>query len=162
MSATTVPAAATWGLLAAWSIHDAEELVTMADFSADPDVPIPAMDQAHVNAALALMGGFMTTAAAAGARSGGRSALYQAALVGFGLHSVTHVASAIALRRYTPGLITAPVVVAPFSWWALRRLRRSGVELTASAWSFVWFPVVTGGVHLAADGVVRLLRSRRS
>jgi hypothetical protein len=67
---------------------------------------------------IAVIGGVMT--AAAGARTGGRSAFYQAALAGFGWHTVTHLAQAAAVRAYPPGLVTAPLIVAPFSVWAWR------------------------------------------
>jgi Protein of unknown function with HXXEE motif len=160
-NASTPSGAATWGLLAAWVAHDTEELFTMAAFTADPDVPLPETDQTHVNVALALMGGFMATAAAAGARTGGRSPLYQAALTGFGLHAITHVASALALRRYTPGLVTAPLIVAPFSLWAARELRRCGVEQTGSTRSFAMFPALMVGVHLGAGAIVRGARAVR-
>ena len=33
------------------------------------------------------------------------------------------------LRRYTPGLVTTPLVVIPFSVWAWRRLRADGVPI---------------------------------
>jgi hypothetical protein len=61
------------------------------------------------------MGTVVATAAAHGAHTGGRSRLYQAALAGFGLHATTHIGRSVALRRYTPGMVTAPLVVAPFS-----------------------------------------------
>jgi hypothetical protein len=46
----------------------------------------------------------MPTAAAVGARSGGRSRFYQAVLAGFGWHAVGHVAQAIAVVAMPPGL----------------------------------------------------------
>lgn len=145
-----LPWLATWGLLLAWTVHDAEELLTMSRFSRNSPKWLPEVSQAHVSTAIALMGGLVAAASAAGARTGGRSGLYQTVLVGFGLHSVTHVVQAVALRRYTPGLVTAPLVVAPFSLWALRTLREHEVEVRSSGRSFLWFPVALGGVHAAA------------
>ncbi len=72
------------------------------------------------------MGTVMAAAAAAGARSGGRSGFYQAVLAGFGWHAVGHLAQAAAVGGYAPGVVTAPVIVAPFSVWAWRRLRAAG------------------------------------
>lgn len=159
-SKSNLPWTVTWGLLGAWIVHDAEELATMARFTQQEDVPVPELDQTHVNTAIGLMAGVFTAASAAGARSGGRSPFFQAVLVGFGLHSLTHVAQAVALRRYTPGLVTAPLVVAPYSLWAWRQLRKRDIPTQARATSFAWFPVVTGGIHLAAAAITKA-RSRR-
>ncbi|MGC4943334.1 HXXEE domain-containing protein [Kribbella sp. DT2] len=126
-----------WGLLAAWVIHDAEELATMAGWSREapeqvravlPGVPDAVVEQlpmtrAEAATAIGLTGVVMAAASFAGARSGGRSAFFQAALTGFGMHGVTHLAQSAVLRRYTPGLVTTPLVVIPFSLWAWRRLR---------------------------------------
>ncbi|QVQ53758.1 HXXEE domain-containing protein [Spiractinospora alimapuensis] len=157
---SNLPWTVTWGLLAAWVVHDVEELATMARFTQRDDVPLPELDQAHVNTAIGLMAGVVTAASAAGARTGGRSPFFQTVLVGFGLHSLTHVAQAVALRRYTPGLVTAPLVVAPYSYWAWRQLRKRNLPTRTSAASFAWFPVVAGGVHLAAAAITKA-RERR-
>lgn len=127
---TTVPRTATLGLLAAWLVHDLEELPTMAPWTRRMARRLPwaqPMSQAHVNVGIALMGVVVAAAAVAGARSGGRSGFYQSALAGFGWHAGGHVLSAVALREYTPGLVTAPLLVAPFSLWAWRRLGAAGV-----------------------------------
>ncbi|MFE2147875.1 HXXEE domain-containing protein, partial [Streptomyces sp. NPDC059456] len=60
-------------------------------------------------------------------RTGGRSAFYQAALNGFGLHGLVHLGQAAATRGYTPGVVTSPLLVVPFTLWARGRLRRAGV-----------------------------------
>jgi hypothetical protein len=134
-----------WGLLVAWVIHDAEELATMAGWSREapdqvravlPGVPDRVVEQLPMSnreaaTAIGLTGVVMAAASVAGARSGGRSAFFQAALTGFGAHGVTHLAQSAALRRYTPGLVTTPLVVLPFSLWAWRRLRAYGVPAAA-------------------------------
>jgi len=56
-------------------------------------------------------------------------------------------------------VVTAPVVVAPFSVWAWRRLRAAGVPADvgrSSAWAMVLLPVTLGAVHRGAlgDGAV--------
>lgn len=161
-----MPAWTTWGLLVAWIVHDAEELATMARFSRRAPRWIPTVDQAHVSTAIGLMGLLVAAASAAGARTGGRSGFYQAVLVGFGLHAGSHVGQAVLLRRYTPGLVTAPLVVAPFAWRAVRALRERGVDLRSGAGSYLWFPVTLGGVHGAAAllcrGARRLGARRRT
>ncbi|TMR08629.1 HXXEE domain-containing protein [Nonomuraea turkmeniaca] len=78
------------------------------------------------------------------------------------LHGVGHLAQAAATRGYTPGAVTAPVVVIPFSVWAWRRLRsagvpvhsgRSGLAATAA------FPLVLGGVHALAHALTQPRRA---
>jgi len=125
-----------WGLLAAWMIHDLEELATMPGWSqrAAADLPAPIgkvlpMSRTEATTAIGLTGVMMAAASAAGAATGGRSRFFQAALRGFGLHAGTHIAQSVALRRYTPGLVTTPLVVVPFSLWAWRRLKQNDVPI---------------------------------
>ncbi|WP_405057220.1 HXXEE domain-containing protein [Kribbella sp. NBC_01505] len=147
-----------WGLLAAWIIHDLEELVTMSRWShqapaqlaeaLDRISPVDAqstslraaaaaeralpMSATEAATAIGLTGLAMAAASAAGAATGGRSKFFQASLVGFGLHAGTHIAQSVALRRYTPGLVTTPLVVIPYSVWAWRQLKRAGVPIAPS------------------------------
>jgi hypothetical protein len=126
-----------WGLLAAWIVHDLEELATMPAFSHSPDLPRPLakvlpMSRTEAATAIGLTGAAMAAASAAGAATGGRSRFFQASLMGFGLHAGTHLAQSVALRRYTPGLVTTPLVVIPFSLWAWRRLKADGVPIAPS------------------------------
>jgi len=123
-----------WGLLAAWIVHDLEELATMPSFSRQADLPAPLtkvlpMSRTEAASAIGLTGVAMAAASAAGAATGGRSKFFQASLMGFGLHGGTHIAQSVVLRRYTPGLVTTPLVVIPFSVWAWRRLRADGVPI---------------------------------
>ncbi|MFC3997983.1 HXXEE domain-containing protein [Nocardiopsis sediminis] len=170
-----LPAAATWGLLAAWALHDAEELITMPGWArrarprleaAFPAVPGGVWDRldvsrTHAATAIGLMGVVMAAAAADGARTGGRSPFYQAALAGFGLHTVTHLAQSALTRGYTPGVVTAPVIAAPFSLWAWGRLRRAGVPTAApGTGSLLLMPVALGSAHGLASAVERI-RARR-
>ncbi len=169
-----MPAAVTWGLLAAWAIHDTEELITMGGwvdrarprlrrrFPRVPDRVWDLMRVTPAQAAIAIgaVGVVVAAAAADGARTGGRSRFYQAALLGFGLHTGSHVAQSAITGGYTPGVVTAPIVAAPFSIWAVRRLRRAGVPIDpggspASALLFA------GGTILAAQGLARLLVRNR-
>ncbi|WP_336210502.1 HXXEE domain-containing protein [Nonomuraea sp. LPB2021202275-12-8] len=170
--ADRVPATVTWGLLAAWAVHDAEELATMARWTRSarprleqrfPGVPWQRLEvsQRHVNVAIGLMGGVIAAASAAGARSGGRSPAFQSVLLAFGAHGAMHLAQGAVTRGYTPGLVTAPVVVIPFSVWAWRRLKAAGVPVSAGWAGAAMFPLVLGGVHALAHAATRPRRFRR-
>ncbi|MEV1114791.1 HXXEE domain-containing protein [Actinosynnema sp. NPDC049800] len=145
----------TWGLLAAWVVHDLEELATMARWTRERK-HVPTTTTAEAAIAIGVVGVVIAAAAADGARTCGRSKFFQSALTGFGLHAVVHVASSAVCRGYTPGVLTAPTVVAPFSWWALRRLRRAGIEVNPSPRGLLWFPVIVGGAHLIARLATRV------
>jgi len=169
-----LPHTATWGLLGAWALHDLEELVMIPGWSrrarprlerALPWVPSRVWDTldvppGHSATAIGLMGLVVAAAAADGARTNGRSGFYQTTLIGFGLHSLTHVAQSVATRGYTPGVVTAPLVVAPFSLWAWRRLRRSGVPLAQGGGSsaVLAFPATLAAVH----GLAHVLTKARN
>ncbi|MFI6576871.1 HXXEE domain-containing protein [Nocardiopsis sp. NPDC050513] len=174
-ASTRVPASVTWGPLGAWIVHDAEEPVTAPGWSrrarprlerAPPGAPGRVWDRldlrpGRVATAVGPRGAVMAAAAADGARTGGRSCLYQATLVGFGLHSAAHAARSLATRGHTPGAVTAPLVVAPSSLWAWRRLRRAGVTArTPVGPALLFLPAALAGVH----GLARLVdrRGRRA
>ncbi|MFI1487206.1 HXXEE domain-containing protein [Streptomyces sp. NPDC020747] len=169
-----VSPAATWGLMAAFVVHDLEELVTMPSWASAqvdrlqetyPQVPervwsAMRVTPGHAATAIGLMGLVVGAASADGARTGGKSPFFQTVLAGFGLHAVSHVAQSVGLRGYTPGVVTAPLVVAPFSLWAWRELRRRGVlrevDTRGVVTSAALFPVGILGVHAAAFGIRRL------
>jgi hypothetical protein len=69
--------------------------------------------------------GLGVAAVAATAHAGGRERPLRAATAVFAAHGITHVASAISVRNYTPGAATAALVVLPWGGWALRLLRAS-------------------------------------
>ncbi|AXX31028.1 putative integral membrane protein [Actinosynnema pretiosum subsp. pretiosum] len=144
----------TWGLLAAWVAHDLEELATTSPWSRAHRA-VPTVGRVESAVAIGAVGVVMAVAAAEGARTGGRSRLFQAALAGFGLHAVTHVAASAVFRGYTPGVLTAPTVVAPFALWAWRRLRREGVWTGGGRPALAAFPLVVGGAHVLARRVAR-------
>ncbi|MEU2390549.1 HXXEE domain-containing protein [Streptomyces sp. NPDC007369] len=112
-----VTAAATLGLLAAWGLHDMEEIATMGRWARErvpvlrarhPWVPdrvwdrLGSVDGREFATAVAVVAVVVGAAAADGHRTGGRSAFYQASLNAFGLHGLVHVAQAAATRGYTP------------------------------------------------------------
>ncbi|MBM7172779.1 HXXEE domain-containing protein [Streptomyces sp. G44] len=172
-----VGAGVTFGLLAAWALHDAEEVALVPGWAHArvpelrerfPRVParvwrqLESVDRWEFTAAVAGVGVVVAAAAADGHRTGGRSAFYQAALNGFGLHGVVHLAQAAAVRAYTPGSVTSPLVVIPFTLWARGRLRDAGVLRPTRPGDAVrglgLAAVATAGTHVLAR---RLLRKAR-
>jgi hypothetical protein len=171
---------AAWGLFVAFVVHDAEEWVTLPGWlgrNAErlkriyPRIPssllrrwdLPAR---QVRLAIVVMGAIFALAAADGARTDGRSQFFQVVLIGFGVHALVHVAQAILARAYTPGVITAVLVVAPFSWWAWQQLEWAGAAGSGSIG-----PAIIGvlliapaivGVNMAAGALARPTRRRRT
>lgn len=168
--------AVTLGLLAAWMLHDAEEVAMVPRWTKErvPEIRqrvtgvpdqiwdrLESIDGREFATAVALVGVIMAGAAVDGKRTGGRSALYQSALNGFGLHGVAHLAQAAAVRGYTPGVLTSPTLVIPFTLWARSRLREAGVLRPTRARDTVTslaFAAVAAGVSHA---VARRLVHRR-
>jgi hypothetical protein len=143
-----VSPAVPYGLLLAWAVHDLEEVLAFERWARTavprlrerfPRVPglvwqrLEPADAQDFALAVAIVGVFMAAASAAGQASGGRSRYFQLMLAGFGLHTAGHVATAVAVRGYTPGVVTAPLVAAPFAAWAARRLKAAGVWEKLSA-----------------------------
>ncbi|MFI6404398.1 HXXEE domain-containing protein [Streptomyces sp. NPDC050548] len=168
----------TFGLLAAWALHDLEEVATMPGWARGqvpglrqryPRVPervwrrLESTDGREFATAVAVMGGVIALAAADGHRTGGRSGFYQAALNGFGLHALTHMAQSAAVRGYTPGVVTSPLVVIPFTLWARGRLRRVGVLRPTRppdvARAAALAAAATVGTHVVALQLLRRLNS---
>ncbi|MFE1384008.1 HXXEE domain-containing protein [Streptomyces sp. NPDC058740] len=165
-------ALATYGLFAAWALHDAEEVACgprwmrenlprlRERFPAVPEAVWKAagsVDDREFRAAVAVMAVIVGAAAAAGGRSGGRSAFYQGALNGFGLHGLVHLAQAAAVRGVTPGSVTSPLVVVPFTLWARGRLRRAGVLRPTRARDVVAGAAIAAGATVVAHAVGRKL-----
>jgi hypothetical protein len=171
MASSRVPVAATWGLLVAWAVHDAEELAASRGWAerARPRLErrLPGVSPAvwdrlaaaddQLAVAVALMGTFVAAGALDGARTGGRGRFYQAALTAFGVHAFGHLAASAVVGGYTPGVLTAPTVVLPFTWWARRALRRAGVPqppVTPAALALI--PVSIGAARVGAAALLRL------
>ncbi|MFJ3964757.1 HXXEE domain-containing protein [Streptomyces sp. NPDC090036] len=165
--------AVTLGLLAAWTVHDLEEVATMARWSRTrvpalrerhPRVPdriwrsMEAVDGREFATAVGVMGLIVAAASADGYRTGGRSSFYQASLNGFGLHGLVHMAQAAATRGYTPGVVTSPLLVVPFTLWARGRLRRAGVLRPARARDIASGLALAGAATAAAHAVARRIR----
>ncbi|MGP3774567.1 HXXEE domain-containing protein [Streptomyces sp. SDT5-1] len=169
-----VGAAVTLGLFVAWALHDAEEVVAAPRWVRRnvpvlrerwPGVPervwrgLEGVDEREFAAAVGVMAGIVGAGAVAGWASGGRSATYQAMLNGFGAHGLVHVGQAVAVRGYTPGVATSPVLVVPFTVWARRRLRKAGVLRSGRPRDVVagvaWAAAATVVSHAVARRVVR-------
>ncbi|MFG2869967.1 HXXEE domain-containing protein [Streptomyces sp. NPDC048338] len=175
MSSILVNSTVTYGLFVAWALHDAEELARGPRWVRErlpelrerfPEVPEPVwkamegVDEREFAAAVAVMGAVVAAAAVAGARSKGRSAFYQAALNGFGLHGLVHLAQAAVVRGCTPGSVTSPLLVVPFTLWARGRLKRAGVLRPARARDAVTGLAVAAGATVAAHTVARRVTRR--
>ncbi|MCH0542538.1 HXXEE domain-containing protein [Streptomyces sp. MUM 203J] len=167
---------ATVGLFAAWALHDAEEIAFGPRWTRTrlpglrdrfPSVPervwraMESVDQREFTAAVGVMGAVVAGAAVAGARTGGRSGFYQGALTGFGLHGLVHMAQAAVVRGYTPGSVTSPLVVVPFTLWARGRLRRAGVLKPTRARDAAAGLALAAGATILSHTVARRITGAR-
>ncbi|MGW4163678.1 HXXEE domain-containing protein [Streptomyces sp. NPDC004788] len=165
----------TYGLFAAWALHDAEEVAFGPRWMREnlprlrerfPAVPEPVwqalgtVDDREFRAAVAVMAVIVGSAAVAGGRSGGRSAFYQGALNGFGLHGLVHLAQAAAVRGVTPGSVTSPLVVIPFTLWARGRLRRAGGLRPTRGRDVVAGLAIAAGATVVSHAVARKVAPR--
>lgn len=159
---TAVPAS----LMLSYLLNDGEEVLTMAATFPRTLARAPrwvpdrlrkrSVTQGHVNAAVALMGVLVVAAAVDGFRTRGRGWLYQDVQLAFGLHGFFHIASSIATRGYTSGVLTSPTVVIPQGWLAGRALRRAGVPNVSHLRRAV--PLTLGWLaasHVAASRITR-------
>jgi len=127
------PARIMWLLPVAFVIHDAEEFVTwkawlaehgatvaqwlQRSFGADPVAGLQAMSDAAVLRAMCVIFAllFVATAAFSAWPRPATRLIYLVVLGGFFLHGFVHLAQAIAVGGYTPGVVTALLVVIPCS-----------------------------------------------
>jgi Protein of unknown function with HXXEE motif len=136
---------ATTGLFAAWMAHDLEELATMSGNSRilmtrlPGWLPVPdsareqGLTSRYVGCGVAAVGLVVSAAAVHGYRTQGRSAFYQNALLGFGMHGLGHLGVSLLTRSYASGAATSPTIVLPFWLWATRALNQAGVPDRRSA-----------------------------
>ncbi|MEV1008598.1 HXXEE domain-containing protein [Streptomyces sp. NPDC049881] len=164
-----------WGLLAVWALHDAEELARVGRWTAErlpalrdefPWVPervwraLSSVDEREFAAAVGLMGLLVAAVAREGRRTGGRSAVYRAAVDGFGLHGVVHLAQAAAVRAWTPGAATSAALVVPWSLWARARLRAAGAPPVRARDAVAGLALAAGAVAGSHAVARRLVRGR--
>ena len=141
-----------WVLPLAFVIHDGEEILTMPGWI---EQNRPLLDRIADTGALArrVVENLASTTGAVTAavlaelavilvvtflaqrrpHSGPTMYAYAAILGGFFFHSLTHVGSAIILRSYTPGVISAILLIPPASIYIYRRLLSAGLLTFRSA-----------------------------
>ena len=155
-----------WAGPAVFLLHDAEEVLTVAPWLRAHRAELPAAVRPLLDitsgqfalAALFLLVGFLAVAAHGARRAGaGRRAipflLVAGALVGNGL---THLAQAVLFRAYTPGLVTALLLVLPYGYGLGARFEASGLASRR-----VWAGAVAAGVVLQAPLVALTLLAVR-
>jgi hypothetical protein len=153
-----------WLLPAAFIIHDGEEVLTMPAWIArNRDVleriaqlggparraieslPVTTA-QVAAGATIELIVLSAATLAAARARPGGAAiSVYAALLAVFVGHSATHLLQAVIFRGYTPGVVTAALVIPPVGVVLYRRLLNGGLLTARKA-------LVSGAVGVLAFG----------
>lgn len=146
----------------------------MGPWSRRRGVPAPGgIPDRVAHTAIAVMGGMVAWGAVDGARTGGRSRFYQTLVLAYGLHGFSHLGSSVVFRGYSPGVLTVPITVFPYWWWASRELERAGVRrparelLPQAGGLFAGALVACFGAAFALDGALRARarareRARRS
>lgn len=126
-----------WAFPLAFVVHDLEEILTMERFVQKnrERFPKPLRGFAAITTlqftigvtilfALILLALFLAT------RPQRDMTLFTICLAIFLLHVITHVALSFFFRSYTPGLVTAVLVVLPYSLYAFHRLFTDGLLST--------------------------------
>ena len=144
-----------WAGPAVFLLHDAEEVLTIESWLREHGTELPPLVHRFLGvtarqfalAVLLLFAGFLAAAAHAAWRAQRARAslvflLLAGTLVGNGL---THIAQAVLFRGYTPGVVTALLVVLPYGYVLGERLRASGLA-TRRMWA----------VAIAAGTVVQI------
>ena len=142
-----------WLFPAAFIVHDSEEILTLPAWIASHQSVLNRVAQTNRLAAIAVENLPRTTAAVAIAvgaellviamatlavtrRPRGASLNIYAALLGlFTLHALTHYGQALFFHGYTPGLITAALIIPAFSGHLYRRLVPDPLSVRAAVMS---------------------------
>ncbi|MFC7047018.1 HXXEE domain-containing protein [Halobacteriaceae archaeon GCM10025711] len=159
MTAATGPLVL-WVLFGSWVVHDAEELVVGPGWLARHEARLESLaaespaarrfldvlerDRGPLAVAIGVIGVFVLVATVLGYLDprGWGMLVYVTILGGFALHVGVHVAQAVVLRGYVPGLVTGVVVVVPACAYLYVVLLGEGYVSPATA-------VVTAVVGLA-------------
>jgi hypothetical protein len=167
---------AIWLLPLAFIVHDGEEIVTMPGWiarnrsvldriaSTDPLARhvvenLATTTSAVTAAVLAELAVILLVTFVAQRRPHIAAAMYAyAAILGvFFLHSLTHAGSAIIMRSYTPGVISAVLVIPPASIYVYRRLFSAGLltwrsaALTAAAGAALGVPTAVAAHYFGSS-----------
>lgn len=140
-----------WLLFGSWVVHDAEELLVTPRWFARNESRLATLaarspparrflelveaDRTPLGVAIGVVGVFVLAATAAGyldARGVGML-VYATVLGGYALHTGVHLAQAVVLRGYVPGVVTAVAVVAPAAAVLYRVLVRGGFVSVTTA-----------------------------
>ncbi|GCE45863.1 uncharacterized protein with HXXEE motif [Thermosporothrix hazakensis] len=129
-----------WAFPLVFFLHDFEEILTMERFVKRHEKRLPGplsriamITTPQMIGAVALEFILITLAAYLATSKRQSWGLFHGALALFFLHVFTHIAQVVAFRGYSPGVVTAILLVLPYSWYVSRRLRREGF-MSAEAW----------------------------
>ncbi|HLZ80332.1 MAG TPA: HXXEE domain-containing protein [Ktedonobacteraceae bacterium] len=118
-----------WAFPLAFLIHDLEEIFTMERFTHENRERFPkflrnigAISTTQFIAGVGVLFVLTLLAAYLATKSQHEMDVFTIALMIFLIHVMGHVIFLIYFRRYTPGLITAVVIVLPYSLYAFHRL----------------------------------------
>jgi hypothetical protein len=159
--------AAVVGLPVAWAVHDAEEVLTAAAWSRKapdlirrrfPDAPAWLIRNVRVTTgqmgvAVSIVGVAIVSATRPALRARDpQFGSFRVALAGYSLHGLAHIGQSVALRAYTPGLVTTPAFVLGYSAYAWKSLRDAGLAqwrdvLRAGSLSLLVLPVLGLGAQ---------------
>ena len=158
-----------WGLFAAWAVHDTEEVLTATWWSRQTTPRLRAegwpnwlvdgatTTTARFAVAAAVVGVAVLLVAWRGAQTGGRSPVFQAAVLVFGWHGLVHAGQAVLLRGYVPGLVGAVLVVVPYAVWAWRACGRTAEARRPSTVLIVGVVAAAIALTFAAQSLSELL-----
>lgn len=161
-----------WLLPVSWLVHDVEEILAIERWSRRSKrwveaneisglqrriVETLATTRRQFSIAVVLVGIVVVVATVAGVSdpTGVGILVYTAILGGYFAHAFVHLGQSLVVRGYTPGLVTAAVVVIPASLVLYRRLFGTGLVglKTATVAGLVgvllFVPVVVGAGRLA-------------
>ena len=150
-----------WVLFLSWAIHDIEEIVF---FDRTPErspaffAEVRPTSRRQFGLAVTIVGVFVLFATVAGVSQpfglGGR--IFSVFLGGYFLHGFVHIGYSVRSRSYTPGVVTAVLVVIPSSLFLYSRLFGEGLIRPMSAVGlavlgvFLFVPIVVGANAVAS------------
>lgn len=127
-----------WSFPLLFLAHDAEEIATMEDFISENlerfpqplralvDTTTPQISvAAGVEFALASLASLLAIRSLRTGRDG--IPFFTTCVSAFFLHAFAHIAQPLILRRYTPGVTTAILVILPYSLYTFHRLFEEGL-----------------------------------
>ncbi|KAB1193514.1 HXXEE domain-containing protein [Haloferax sp. MBLA0076] len=161
-----------WLLPVSWLVHDVEEILTIERWSRRSTrwvetneisglqrrlVDMLATTRRQFSIAVGIVGIVFVVATIAGVSdlTGVGILVYTAMLGGYFAHAFVHLGQSLVVRGYTPGVVTAVVVVIPASLALYRRLFSTGLvglktaTVTGIVGVVLFVPVVVGAGRLA-------------